>query len=74
MDSLLSKLLAFADRSKPEYWRNARRGENLAYEYLRKQGYQIVATNYQAQKSRGEVAVLSRLDFDADQIVVVVGK
>lgn len=55
MASLLSKLSAYADRNRPEHLRNARRGEHLAYDYLKKRGFQIVATNYQARAGRGEV-------------------
>jgi putative endonuclease len=52
---LLARLRATADRRLPQHLRDARRGEQMAYEYLRKSGYKIVARNYRPRHGRGEV-------------------
>jgi putative endonuclease len=52
---LLERLRAAADRRLPQHLRDARRGEQMAYEYLRKNGYKIVARNYRPRHGRGEV-------------------
>jgi len=62
MGFLLRKLRAFADRGLPAHLRNARQGEDLAYDYLKKLGYQIVAVNYRARNSRGEVDLFAYHD------------
>jgi len=62
MGFLLRKLRAFADRKLPAHLRNARHGEDLAYDYLKRRGYQIVAVNYRARNSRGEVDLFAYHD------------
>lgn len=65
---LLGKLRAAADRRLPQHQRDGRRGEQIAYEYLRKLGYQIVARNYRPRRGRGE---LDLVGWDEDRLAVV---
>ncbi|MBI1357184.1 MAG: hypothetical protein GC160_22825 [Acidobacteria bacterium] len=52
---LLERLRSAADRDLPAHLRDARRGEDLACERLRAEGYQVVARNYRARSGRGEI-------------------
>ena len=52
---LVAKLRAVAARRLPQHLRDGRRGEDLAFAYLRNQGYRVVARNFRARGSRGEV-------------------
>ena len=51
--SLLDKIRALADRHLPAHLRHARRGEDLANDYLRRHGYRIVARNFRPRSGRG---------------------
>ncbi len=55
---LAGKLRAAADRHLPTHQRVARRGEQMAYEYLRASGYTIVARNYRPRHGRGEIDLI----------------
>ena len=68
MQALVRKLRAAADRRLPPHLRQARRGEDLAYDFLRNRGYRIVATNYRARHGRGEVDLFAH---DDDLLVCV---
>jgi putative endonuclease len=65
---LLGKLRAAADRHLPQHLRDARRGEQMAYDYLRKRGYQIVARNYRPRRGRGE---LDLVGWDEDRLAII---
>ncbi len=65
---LLAKIRAAADRDLPQHLRNARRGEDLAYDYLRRRGYKIVARNYRSRSGRGEIDLLG---WDGDYLACV---
>jgi len=51
----LARLRSVADRGLPRHLRDARRGEDLALELLRSEGYRVVARNYRARSGRGEL-------------------
>jgi putative endonuclease len=65
---LLGKLRAAADRRLPQHLRDARRGEQMAYEYLRKRGYRIVARNYRPRRGRGEIDLVG---WDEDRLAMI---
>ena len=58
IEGLVRKLRAAADRRLPQHLRDARRGEDLAYDKLRREGYRIVARNYRPRAGRGEIDLL----------------
>jgi len=58
MTAIWERFLAAADRGLPEHLREGRRGERLAYRYLRRNGYRVVARNYRARSGRGEADLL----------------
>jgi putative endonuclease len=66
--SLLGRLRAAADRHLPQHLRDARRGEQMAYDYLRKQGYAIVARNYRPRRGRGEIDLIG---WDEDRLAFI---
>jgi Holliday junction resolvase-like predicted endonuclease len=51
---LIAKLRSLADRGLPQRLRDGRRGEELAYRYLRANGYKVVARNYRSRSGRPE--------------------
>lgn len=57
LDWLAERLLP-SDES-PGHLRVGVRGEEDAYFYLRKLGYQIVAQNYRSPKYQGEIALIA---------------
>ena len=65
---LFAKLRALADRRLPAHLRDARRGEDLAYHYLSKQGYRIVARNYRSRSGKGEIDLVG---WDAEQLAFI---
>jgi putative endonuclease len=65
---LLGRLQAAADRHLPQHQRDARRGEQMAYEYLRKLGYKIVARNYRPRRGRGEIDLIG---WDEDRLAFI---
>jgi putative endonuclease len=65
---LLGKLRAAADRHLPQHQRDARRGEQMAYEYLRQRGYKIVARNYRPRRGRGEIDLIG---WDDDRLAFI---
>ncbi len=58
MERLVRKLRAAADRRFPQHLSDARKGEDLAYDRLRREGYTIVARNYRPRTGRGEIDLL----------------
>ena len=58
IERLVRKLRAAADRRLPQHLRDARRGEDLAYDRLRQEGYRVVARNYRPRTGRGEIDFL----------------
>jgi putative endonuclease len=65
---LLERLRAAADRRLPQHLRDARRGEDLAYQYLKRLGYKIVARNYRMRRGRGEIDLIG---WDGDRLACV---
>ena len=68
LQALLRRLRARADERLPAHLRDARRGEDLVYEYLRRLGYRIVARNFRAKASKGEVDLVG---WDGDRLAFV---
>ena len=65
---LLGRLRAAADRHLPQHQRDARRGEQMAYEHLRRRGYKIVARNYRPRRGRGEIDLIG---WDEDRLAFI---
>lgn len=65
---LLGWLRAAADRHLPQHLRDGRRGEQMAYEFLRKRGYKIVARNYRPRRGRGDVDLIG---WDQDRLAFI---
>ncbi len=68
LKALLRQLRARADERLPPHLRDARRGEDLAYDYLCRLGYRIVARNYRAKASKGEIDLVG---WDGDHLAFV---
>jgi len=47
--------LALDPSKRPQHLETGRRGEELAYFYLRRMGYVIVARNYRSRRRKGEI-------------------
>lgn len=65
---LLDKIRELADRHLPAHMRHARRGEDLANDYLRRHGYRIVARNFRPRSGRGEVDLIG---WDGDRLAFI---
>ena len=61
-------LRARAERSLPKHLRDARRGEDLAYDHLRRLGYTIVARNYRPRHGKQE---LDLVGWDAERLAII---
>ncbi len=68
MKSLRDWLRARLDRRLPQHLRDARRGEDLAYDYLRRRGYTIVARNYRPRDGKQELDLVA---WDKEQLAVI---
>ena len=68
MKTLRDWLRARLDRRLPQHLRDARRGENLAYDYLRRRGYTIVARNYRPRSGKQELDLVA---WDKEQLAVI---
>jgi putative endonuclease len=66
--AFLRRLRARADERLPAHLRDARRGEDLAYEYLCRLGYRIVARNFRARAGKGEIDLVG---WDGDRLAFV---
>ncbi len=66
--ALRNRLRALADRARPPHLRDARRGEDLAYDYLRRSGYTVVARNYRPRVGKAELDLVA---WDGDRLAVV---
>ena len=66
--ALRYRLRALADRARPPHLRDARRGEDLAYDYLRRLGYTVVARNYRPRAGKAELDLVA---WDGDRLAVV---
>ncbi len=66
--ALLRRLRARADERLPAHLRDARRGEDLAYEHLCRLGYRIVARNFRARASKGEIDLVG---WDGDRLAFI---
>ncbi len=61
-------LRARLDRRLPRHLRDARKGEDLAYDYLRGRGYTIVARNYRPRSGRQDLDLVA---WDKEQLAVI---
>ena len=61
-------LRARLDRRLPRHLRDARKGEDLAYNYLRRRGYTIVARNYRPRSGKQELDLVA---WDKEQLAVI---
>ena len=61
-------LRARAERSLPRHLRDARRGEDLAYDHLRRLGYTVVARNYRPRHGRQELDLVA---WDAERLAII---
>ncbi len=61
-------LRARAERSLPKHLRDARRGEDLAYDHLRRLGYTIVARNYRPRHGKQELDLVA---WDAERLAII---
>ena len=68
LNRLLRVLRSRADRPLAAHLRAARRGEDLAYQFLRRLGYVIVARNYRARAARGEIDLIG---WDNDRLAFI---
>lgn len=64
----IAKLRSLADRDLPQRLQDGRRGEELAYRYLRREGYKVVARNYRPKSSKGEIDLLG---WDGEMLACV---
>ena len=55
---LKRRLHEFANRGLPEHLRDGQRGEDLAYELLVDEGFQVIARNYRSRSGKGEIDLL----------------
>ena len=55
---LKRRLHELASRDLPPHLRDGQRGEDLAYELLCNEGFQVVARNYRSRSGKGEVDLL----------------
>ena len=54
----LAWLRSRADRDAPQHIRDGRRGEEIAYQYLRGRGYTIVARGFRPRRGKGEIDLI----------------
>ena len=65
---LLDSLRGLAARRLPAHLRAARRGEDIAYRYLKGLGYRIVARNYRSRTTKGETDLIG---WDGDYLAFI---
>ncbi len=65
---LLERLRRRADRGLPRHLREGRRGEDAAYDFLKRRGYRIVSRNYRSREGRGEIDLVA---WDGGELVFV---
>ena len=65
---LIAKLRSLADRDLPQRLQDGRRGEDLAYRYLQREGYKVVARNYRSKSGKGEIDLLG---WDGEMLACV---
>ena len=61
-------LRARAERSLPRHLRDARRGEDMAYDHLRRIGYTVVARNYRPRHGKQELDLVA---WDAERLAII---
>ena len=61
-------LRARAERALPQHLRDARRGEDLAYDHLRRLGYTFVARNYRPRHGRQELDLVA---WDDERLAII---
>ncbi|MCB9384096.1 MAG: YraN family protein [Bryobacterales bacterium] len=64
----IAKLRSLADRELPQRLRDGRRGEELAYRHLQREGYKVVARNYRSKSGKGEIDLLG---WDGEMLACV---
>jgi putative endonuclease len=57
-----------ADRDAPPHIRDGRRGEDLAYQYLRRRGYRIVARGFRPRRGKGEIDLIA---WDGEKLAFI---
>jgi putative endonuclease len=57
-----------ADRDAPQHIRDGRRGEDLAYQYLRRRGYMIVARGFRPRRGKGEIDLIG---WDGEKLAFI---
>lgn len=65
---VLAWLRSRADRDAPPHIRDGRRGEDLAYRYLKRQGYTIVARGFRPRGGKGEIDLIG---WDGDKLAFI---
>ena len=65
---LIAKLRVAAGRRFPQHLLSGQRGERLAYAHLKREGYRVIARNFRARHSKGEIDILG---WDGDQLACV---
>ena len=65
---LIAKLRSLADRDLPQRLQDGRRGEDLAYRHLQREGYRVVARNYRSKSGKGEIDLLG---WDGEMLACV---
>jgi putative endonuclease len=65
---LIAKLRSLADRDLPRRLQDGRRGEEIAYRHLQREGYRVVARNYRSRSGKGEIDLLG---WDGEMLACV---
>ncbi len=54
----MARMLRGASASGPAHLRTGRKGEEMAYYFLRRQGYTMVARNWRCARRKGEIDLI----------------
>jgi putative endonuclease len=65
---VLAWLRSRADRDAPPHIRDGRRGEELAYQFLRRRGYTIVARGFRPRRGKGEIDLIG---WDGEKLAFI---
>jgi putative endonuclease len=65
---VLAWLRSRADRDAPPHIRDGRRGEELAYQFLRRRGYTIVARGFRPRTGKGEIDLIG---WDGEKLAFI---
>lgn len=64
----LAWLRSRVDRDAPQHIRDGRRGEDLAYRFLRKRGYTIVARGFRPRRGKAEIDLIG---WDGEKLAFI---